>query len=623
MVKRLTAALLLALMLSPPWTAVSAQVTISDKHYRVAAWSFYLQQPAQALETLQLAPAQDARTRLLEAGLYLQLTMPQHAAAVLEALLAETTVSPGILPQALRNVALLQFSRYQLELGHKAAARDYLAQVNITADNAWLGQQQLLSQLVNWPDITIPQTPEIGRLAQHAEMPYIISNQALMLAQQQQSDTALHWLQQLQNRLTTVEQQDFWQLLFSGQWRLLSQTEGYIYPAQERESLADYIALLRAQLHIERQEFAAADAILTNFAADSVLSANALTLYSHILTEQRHIPTLLAVLQQQVKQQPFTLTAWQAATRMGEQLERALQHKDALAAYHWAQQYYQQQISLIEQQARPLQVVQLQQELSQWQQLQLSNDTRLHRLQQDILALGQQLAEAPLRQQRLAKLAQVTEFKLAQQQQLLSNQLPELSMRQQALQQKYVALQQQIAAAEQQPMALALWQGERFDQLRRVERAGQRLLLLQQQQQKTGQYPQRLARLRGILSWHYSDSQTQRQWTHKRAQQQVENALDRLAQQLDALVQQGGKTPRLEQVQQRLVRLSAQQQQLNLALLSWQQQLLAQLNQQLQQRREQQLASLTQLVRHNKESMARVMERVLLSTDTTVAETGL
>ena len=59
-----------------------------------------------------------------------------------------------------------------------------------------------------------------------------------------------------------------------------------------------------------------------------------------------------------------------------------------------------------------------------------------------------------------------------------------------------------------------------------------------------------------------------------------------------------------------------QQQQLNLALLSQQQQLLAQLNQQLQQIRQQQLAQLTRLQRHNKESMARVMERVLLMADT-------
>ena len=83
-----------------------------------------------------------------------------------------------------------------------------------------------------------------------------------------------------------------------------------------------------------------------------------------------------------------------------------------------------------------------------------------------------------------------------------------------------------------------------------------------------------------------------------------------------ALARQGNKTERLQQVQLRLGQLTNNQQQLNLALLSKQQQLLAELNQQLQQRLQQQLARLNDLQRHNKESMARVMERVLLQSGT-------
>jgi hypothetical protein len=615
MVSRLRLPLLLAVTLSVVSTTTLAQVIPSDKYYRQAAWSFYLQQPAQALETLQLAPQQDERTQLLEAGLYLQLDMPRQAATVLQTLLSANVDSAKALPLALRNIALLQFARYQLELGNKKAARHYLGQVSVSADSTWLGQQQLLSQLISWPDISMPATPEFSQLAQQAEMPYIVSNQALVLAQRGQSTLALEWLAQLQTQLKTPQQQGFWPLLFSGQWQLLSRPQGFVYPETERDALADYIALTRAQLHIERQEFAAADAILTGFATDSVLSATALQLYSHILTEQRHIPTLLAVLQQQIKQQPFSLTAWQAATRIGEQLERALQPKDALGAYHWAEQYFQQQTQLINQQARPLQVTQLQQGASPWQELQLNNDSGLHRLQQDILALQQQLNAAPQRQQRLARLLDVTEFKLVQQQQLLSTLLPQLSARKLALQQQFSALQQQIVTATQQPMTLSLAQGSLYKQVQQLERAEQRLQLLQQNNQNTTAYPQRLQRLRGVLLWQFSDSAAERRWQLTKAQTQLDEALARLQQQLSILAAQGGKTQRLEQVQQRLSQLSAQQQQLNLALLSQQQQLLATLNQQLQQRRQQQLASLTELQRHNKESMARVMERVLMMAD--------
>ena len=78
---------------------------------------------------------------------------------------------------------------------------------------------------------------------------------------------------------------------------------------------------------------------------------------------------------------------------------------------------------------------------SQWQQLQLTNDNNLYRLQQDIIALQQQLTAAPERQQRLTSLQQTAEFKLKQQQQLLSSQLPQLSARRQQLQAEFASLQ--------------------------------------------------------------------------------------------------------------------------------------------------------------------------------------
>ncbi|WP_397471760.1 hypothetical protein [Rheinheimera sp.] len=627
MVKRLSCALLLLL---PPLVqaAASAQAaatpaTIAEKHYRQAAWAFYLQQPAQALETLQLAPQHDARTRLLEAGLYLQLSMPQHAIALIDTLLSDTAASPGALPQALKNVALLQFARYQLEQGNKTPARDYLKQVQITDDNAWLGQQLLLEQLINWPDITLPPAPEFERLRHQPEMPYIISNQALVLAQTDHSDTALDWLAQIRQQLKTSEGQGFWQLLFSGQWHLLSEPDGFIYPSAEHEALSDYVALTQAQLHIQRQEFAAADAILSNFAADSVLNRNALQLYSHILTEQRHVPALLAVLQQQIRLQPFSHTAWLAATRIGEQLERVLQVDDALGAYRWADQYYVQQAQQMQQQARPVEVGQLQQGLSAWQQLQISNDSQLFHLQQDILSVQQHLTAAAQRQLRLAQLQDVTNLKLTQQRQLLSSRLPQLRQQRDALQQQFSQLQQQISAAEQQPMPLSLWQGEPYQQLQRLDRAEQRLAVLQQHQQPLQNYPQRLNRLRGLLQWQYSNSAAERRWQRQKQLQQTAGVLEQLELQMAALARQGNKTERLQQVQQRLTQLSNHQQQLNLALLSKQQQLLAELNQQLQQRLQQQLATLNDLQRHNKESMARVMERVLLSSGTDNSGAGL
>ncbi|HEY0921253.1 hypothetical protein [Rheinheimera pacifica] len=583
-------------------------VSPSEKHYRQAAWAFYQQQPATALEALQLAPQQNGRTRLLEAGLYLQLAMPQHAATALEQVLAQPADDNAV-PKALKNIALLQFARYQLELGNKTAARQYLEQVNITADGAWRGQQQLLSQLIHWPDISVPPQPDFVSLADQPEMPYVISNQALVLAKQQPQQ-ALNWLARLQQQFVTPAEQGFWQQLFSGRWSLFSRPDGFVYPDDEKQALDDYLQLTQAQLHIQLQDYAAADAILANFGRDSVLSSNALELYSYILTEQRHIPALLAVLQQQIRQQPFSSTAWQAATRIGEQLERALQPDDALAAYNWADNYYQQQYQLINQQANPLQVQQVVQGASQWQQLQLTNDNNLYRLQQDIIALQQQLTAAPERQQRLTSLQQTAEFKLNQQQQLLSSQLPQLSARRQQLQGEFAAIQQQISALTDNSLPQALTQGKLHQQVSRLQRAEQHLQQLPPAQADT--YSRRLTRLRGLLQWQYYEDNAAQQYRLNRLQQQISTALTELDSRLQALRQQGTQTDRLRRQQQRLTELSAQQQQLNLALLSQQQQLLAQLNQRLQQHRQQDIARLQQLQRHNKESLARVMELVLL-----------
>lgn len=617
MVQRLTLAAACWLALCS--VAVSAQPALGDKHYRQAAWAFYLQQPAQALETLQLAPQQDQRTQLLEAGLYLQLAMPQHAAKVLAPLVQDDAAAG--LPQSLLNIALLQFARHQLELGNESAAKHYLSRVNIAADQSWLGQQQLLQQLLHWPHIDIPAAPDFAALQQQAEMPYIISNQALALAQAQPQQ-ALQWLDGLQQHLQRPQQQSFWQLLFSGQWQLLfssdwylaSKPQGFVYAEDEYQALHDYLQLLQAQLYISQQDFAAADAILSDFAANSVLSPAALGLYSHILTEQRHIPTLLSVLQQQIKLQPFSIIAWQAATRIGEQLERALQQQDALAAYRWADQYYRQQQQLVEQQAAPLQVTQLEQGLSDWQQLQVSQHNELNRLQQDILALQQQLRQAPVRQQRLNRLEQVTAYKLAQQQQLLSSQLPVLQQRQQTLLQQAGQLKQHISQAGAEPMSLLLADDNLHPQLSLLQQAEQRLAQLQASgaEPANASYQLRLQRLRGLLQWQYYDSSAQRQLQRQRALAALDSAVQQLDLNLAALQQQGDKAARLSQIELRLGQLNGQQQQLNLALLSQQQRLLAQLNQQLQQRRQQDLATLADLQRYNKEAMARVMERVLL-----------
>lgn len=602
--------LILPLIVTLLSTQLMAQAVPPEKHYRQAAWAFYNDAPAEALQSLQLSAQQDARSQLMQAGLYLQLGMPQHAAALLKPLVEQGEQK---LPRNLLNIALLQFARYQLELGDKIAARSYLSAVRLTADDPWLGHQQLLEQLVQWPEVALPATPDFAALQFHPQMPYIVSNQALALALRNQPQLALDWLALLQKRIKRPDAPGFWQALFSGQWEQLYGVEGYDFNNEEYVALQDYLQLLQAQLHIEQQNFAAADAVLSDFAANSVLSPAALALYSHILTEQRHIPTLLAVLQQQIDLQPFSLTAWQAATRIGEQLERAHAEQDALAAYRWADNYYQQQLQQIEQQAVPLDVGKLTQGMSAWQQLQISQHDSLYRLQQDILTLQQQLAGAPERQQRLQRLAQVNLFKQQQQQTLLQQQLPLLQQRRAALAEQSQQLHNRISEAQAEPLSLLLSEGEQFAQLAAVQAATERLSRIKRLSTDfdDGAYQLRLQRLRGLLQWQYYDDSARRALSLQRAQTALTQALAQTDARLADLQAQQQSAPRLEQQADKLALLNSRQQQLNLQLLSLQQQRVAVLNQQLQQRRQQDIAAIRDLQRHNKQALARVMERVL------------
>ncbi|MGI5309375.1 hypothetical protein [Rheinheimera sp. WS51] len=609
--KQLNLPLLAALTLLFSWLCSAADIELTEKHYRQAAWQFYLQQPAAALEALQLAPSHDARTQLLEAGLYLQLAMPLHAATLLETILAQPADNKDSLPQDLRNVALLQFARFQLEAGNKASAKHYLSQVNISADKQYLGQQQLLSQLINWPQISLPTQPEFTALADQAEMPYIISNQALIIAKQQ-PEIAQQWLAQLQARLDQTAKTNFWQSLFSGHWFVLNSPEGFSYPKAERQGLVDYVQLTRADLYIKQQNWAAADEILSQFAQQSVLSSSALTLYQKILTEQRHIPTLLAVLQQQIKQQPFSENAWQAATLIGTQLERNSQFESALAAYRWADEYYQQQQTSLLKEANPLNVNQLAKPLSAWQQIQFSNDEQLYRLHQQSMMLQQLINQAPERQQRLLRLQQVADYKLAKQQSLLETQLSKLEQQRQLLIEKINSVQEQITHELSKSNSLFLSEGLLQQQLAMLSQAKQRSTWLQQQ--KSEQYQEqamRVQRLEGVLQWQYLYHQSAREWALTQKQQALSKLLEQVTAKLEKLAQWSKGETRLVQQQQRIKQLNINQQNLNMALFSEQQHTVAQVNQRLQQHRITQVERLLQLQRHNKQAMARMMELLL------------
>ncbi len=583
------------------------QVLMAEKHYRQAAFAFYQQQPYEAVLQLELAPVQDARALLLKAGLLLELGMPQQAAQLLEQVLALETAD---LPNDLRQFALLQYSRYLFQRGDVNAARATFAKVQPSEILA--GPQQQLQQLMMWPQIELPAEPEFSLLRDHPEMPYIISNQLLQHAQNGDVSKAMQWLDALRTEVDTTIEPMFWRSWFglTPPWQATDPVE--------QQAVRDYLQLLKAQLLLQQNDLPAAQQVLSEFPQDSALSEMALGLYATVLDEAKQVPELLAVYQQQIRKHPFAELSWRAANQIGLQFELTGDAKAALAAYQWADGYYQQQLTANRALA-PLNLEQLASgELTPWQQYQVGQQNELFQLQHDLVQLEQLAAVSPQQQNRIAHLQQVVNIKLAQQQQLLAEQLPRLTAQFSALSAEQQQLSQQLSKERAAEFSPNLLSGDAFKQQQRLEKAAQLVERLANAKAAganlsidIAKQRKRLALLQGISRWQYALTQAEREWAIEKELNQINSLLPNIQKQLSNLQQAGQATPRLRAQQQQLLEFAKAQQQAKQRIMQQQQQLLTEFNSQLQRRADEQHQQLTALARVNKQAIARMMEAQL------------
>ncbi|KKO48687.1 hypothetical protein VT06_10330 [Arsukibacterium sp. MJ3] len=595
-----------------PFAVAAEPLLRTEQQYRLAAWHFYQDDYYQALLQLALAPENSAKASLLQAGLLLQLDMPAATASLLQRLLDDHTLS-GQLPVQLRNVALLQFARFQYEQQHNQQARYYLQQLSLPL-NELAGEAELLTQMLRWPELSPVDSQVFSRLAGQSQLPYVVINQILTLRQQQQPLPALQLLTKLSQQLQVNAEPGFWLALFH--FRAASPL---LSDSTERQALADYLQLLKAGLLVDQLQWANAQQVLSEFASNSVLTLSAMTLYRDVLSENRQIPSLLAVLQQLIVRFPYASAGWLAAHQLGEQFERALAPQDALTAYRWADHYYQQQLTDNTAYAVPLSAAQLAKPdgLSAWQHYQLRQQSQLFQLRRQLAALQQLQQLQQQRQARMANLAEVVATKLAQQHYLLASALPELGTKQHALQQQVKQLHIIMRKAADEPMAQLLWQGEaeqHFAQLQQLlVRAEGRVASLTAAGRDVSQVKQRLGRLRGILQWHYQQSAADRRWQFSQQQQQLTATLSTINAALKRLATLDGKTERLLAQQQQLELTAARENQFSADLAAQQQQLVAELNRGLQQLRLSEREQLLALQKLNTQAIARVMEQLLLT----------
>lgn len=601
-----------------------------EQAYRQAAWYFYQDEPYDALLQLDvagdpaLAPLHDARSDVLKAGLLLQIGLPKPAAELMQQLIQQGDTQ---LPSELRQYALLQYSRYLLSQGDKALATRYLQQLAPSnsptnsptnepsqADQQppptfFVGAQQQLQQLLDWPHIKIPAEPDFAGLAGQPEMPYVIINQIQALAAQGDVDKALQWQQQLAAQLGDAVDPWFWQRWFgfSPVW--------LVQNPQEQTAIVQYVQLLRAQLLVKKQDYASAQQVLASFPQHSALDELALSLYATTLEKSGQTALLLGVYQQLLRAHPLAPASWQAAHAIGNGLEKLGEKAQALAAYQWAETYYSDQLRAHEQIAALTLDALQQDQLSPWQRYQLKQDRRLYQAVQDLHALGKLTQRQPGQQGRIQHLQQVVALKLHQQQQLLTTQLPQLQARHSALTERAAQLRQAVDAAVRSPYPTAWLPQPLFGQQQRLQRANDSLAALRS---NAGAKPDTLARqqarieqLQGLLQWRYAEQQADARWQWRKELATIDKLLPLQRERLTQLSQHTDATPRLQAQQQRLLELQADQATLMRQLQQAQTQLVADLNRLFADKAQQQQQQLKQWSRLNKQALARLLEERL------------
>lgn len=588
-----------------------------EQAYRQAAWYFYLDQPYDALLQLDVAgqPEREkrlhnARSDLLKGGLLLQIGLPKQAADLMQQVLAQPDDQ---LPNDLRQYALLSYSRYLLSRGDKASAKQYAA--GIEHNPQLQGVQQQLQQILDWPNIAIPTEPDFAALDGQAEMPYVIINQIQAIAASGDVDKALQWQEQLSAQLDDAVDPWFWQRWFGFTPQWVRQGDA------ETTAVLQYLQLLRAQLFVKQQDYASAQQVLAAFPQHTALDELALELYASTLDKSGQTSLLLGVYQQLLREHPLAKSSWQAAHGIGIGLEKLGEKAKALSAYQWADDYYSAQLAQNEQ-LKPLTLTELQaNQLTPWQRYQVKQDRQLYQQLQDLQAMAKLTEMAPKQLARIDHLQRVIEIKLAQQQQLLQKQLPELRAQWQQLSQQFDQLSVQANQATQQVYPQAWLPLPLFAQQQKLERAKARLQRLHEasssQSTATNQLPllarqqQRLDRLQGLLQWQYAQQRAESQWQVQKQRQAISSLLPKLQQRIQSLSLQPDATPRLTAQRQRLDELKAQQANVLAALTQAQTTLLAELNGHFYRKASMQKKQLTQWSRRNKQALARLLEERL------------
>ncbi len=542
---------------------VVIKTDLQDKHYRQALYFYFQDDQSQALSQVEQSKAKlnelDSRSALFEAGLQLSAGLLQQAKTTLvnfDTLLTAEKQSGKRSKQStkaseLRLIALLSLSNQYLSHGDISQARDTLARIE-SVSSIYYQEYHVLNQLAYWPEnnsllMVKPATQT------HKSSPYIQLNEALRLIEVSQYDLAINALKTIKITKWHQEEDNFWKRLFLYEASFSSRSDEKKMAVLQGQAIQDYAQLLLAQIYISQERYDLAFSELKAFPEQSPYAESALFLFAFASQQVEQYAIAFNLLNLLYKKYPYSQLSWQSAELMAKQVSEQQSLAQGVSAYQTVENFFLQRQQELEQFSvafesstslldfSPSKPLSSHHQLTQqsyhnpektfdylpqsvWLQ-QALYDAELASLYQGLSSIDEQNKQLQALRDKTVWLAEIITLNQQRKKSIIAAQETR------AKQGVFAQLKdERDRLAELLDQQLAYKQGSAFANeeesqwLDRIARSNSALTNIGDKK-NTVEYKQRLARVKGVLSWQLTDHYPQRAWQHKKQLQQLDRAI--------------------------------------------------------------------------------------------------
>ncbi|WP_111979241.1 tetratricopeptide repeat protein [Algibacillus agarilyticus] len=580
---------------------------LQDKAYRQALFYYFQGENSQALsflnQTKQRLGFLDEKASLFEAGLQVSLGLQYEAQRALirfvmqqelddkydyrktAKIQSQQTVNAA--QKELLLIALLQLAEQKVSQADYKQAQQALAKIR-HVPAIYYDQYHVLNQLAYWPNTpTLLPVSEI-EAGEYKPSLFIIINQAIKALEDKHYSKALSLLATLDSATWHKTEPNFWQRLFtsgSGENKIsASSVVNYQVNSDEQlQALKDYAQLLKANVYFKQERFDLAFAELKAFPQETPFSESAMFLFANSALEVKNTQQAHLVWQIFVEKYPYSTLAWQSALMHAEVLLTENHVDEAYTYYDFAEKHFLTRLKELTVFANEFtdttdllnfKVPDLANKNNQSvaqvskHKFELTSDKVY---QTDSVWLNQALRDPELASwyQNLIQLDLLTEQLLALQAKLnwineilvLNVKRIEAIKKAEATQNTESRIKQLIKQRDQ--LASLLISANKHNSLSVFANADEKALLtrlaksegiitnLNQHNKNTDDYTERLARVKGVLTWDVLQNKPERYWQYNKAIKQIDQALSLAQQQVQTFRKVSKQNTRLERLTSR------------------------------------------------------------------------